>query len=102
MADEYGLPVRIGHNVRLNSTVFGGFVRLMLDAFDQKFGYEPTARFMLHPFGPGLPDGIWTAARQTRTSGREAWSGLGVDLTSVDWPAIQTLTGWASCTRRGV
>ncbi|MBK7931984.1 MAG: hypothetical protein IPK01_00525 [Acidobacteria bacterium] len=26
--------------------------------------------------------------------------GLGVDLTSVDWPAIQTLTRWASCTRR--
>lgn len=102
VAVEYGMPVRIQHSVELNGTVLGGFVRLMLDAVAQDFGYESAARFLMHPFGPGMPEGVWTAARQTRTSGREAWSAFGIDLASFDWPETQTLTAWTNCTMQAL
>lgn len=96
VAGEYNLPVQIRHKVPLNSTVFGGFVKLLLDAVDQDFGYEAAARSLMQPLGPGLPEGVWTTARLRHASGRKAWDELGIDLAATNWPESQTLAGWTA------
>lgn len=95
VAAEYGLPVQIKSSLRLSSTVFGGFVRLLLDASESDLGFEATARLLMHPFGPGIPDGEWKKARIQHTSGGEAWRALGVDLSEISRSSTQSIGSWS-------
>ncbi|CAN5559025.1 hypothetical protein BH10ACI3_BH10ACI3_10160 [soil metagenome] len=96
VANEYGMPVRLSHEVQLGNTLFGGFIRQLLDAVESDLGYEATARLLMHPFGPGMPDGAWTSARVRRASDREAWTALEMDLTSLSWPEQQPFENWVT------
>jgi len=99
VAAEYRLPVEIRREVRLADTAFGGFVRLFLDAAGQDLRYESTARFAMHPFGPGLEKGVWTKARKAHTAGREAWTELQPELGKIEWPESQPLSAWIAGVR---
>lgn len=99
VADEFGVPVRILHKVSLATTMFGGYVRSVLDAFASGLGYEATARMLMHPFGPGLGPGGWTQARGRRPADREEWTLIGAPFSGLDLPDEQTFAAWASTLR---
>ena len=73
IADEYGLPVQLNHTIPLETTGFGGFITALLEAVDRDFAFEPTARMVMHPFGPGLPEKGIADARRKRITGLAGW-----------------------------
>jgi RecB family exonuclease len=76
IADEYGLPIQLDHSIPLETTGFGGFVMTLLKTIDSDFAFEPTARMIMHPFGPGLGERRIAEARRGRVAGREQWLGF--------------------------
>jgi RecB family exonuclease len=99
IAAEYGVPVRIRHRIKLASTMFGGFVRLVLDAFALDMAYEATARMLMHPFGMGLQPGVWARARGRRPSNRDEWILTGAPFENLIWPERQPFTLWSGLVR---
>lgn len=95
VADEYGLPVRIDHNVPLGSTAFGGFVRILIEAVGKDLPFESTMRLVMHPFGPKLAPRLLAEARKLHTSGHVHWSELCPELANVAWAESQPLSSWA-------
>ncbi len=99
VADEYGLPVSIGHTVSLGSTSFGGFVRLLVESVDSAFAFESTMRLVMHTLGPKLATGKLADARKFHISGHAKWAELCPELAGLEWPERQTLSAWSTAMR---
>ncbi len=99
IAAEYGVPVRIQHKVKLASTMFGGFVQLVMDAFALDMSYEVTARMLMHPYGMGLPPGGWAMARGRRPSNRDEWILTSAPFENLIWPERQPFALWSGLVR---
>lgn len=96
VADEYGLPVRIDHNVSLGSTAFGGFIRKLMDAAGNDLPFETTLRLVMHSFGPKIAPAKLAEARRTRVSGVARWCELLPELSCLSWPEGQPFELWAA------
>ncbi len=93
---EYGLPLRIRYDVNLAETIFGSFVRLLLEAVESDFAFDDTSRLLMHPYGPGLSDGKWAEARARHTSGKSDWSRLLNAGFNFEWEESRPLAEWAN------
>jgi ATP-dependent helicase/DNAse subunit B len=93
-ADEYGLPVELNHTISLETTGFGGFITTLLEAIDRNFAFDPTARLVMHPFGPGLGERQIADARRKRTAGLEWWLPLCPSLQGLDDKSEKSLSAW--------
>ncbi len=94
VAREYGVPVQALYRVPVSDTRLGYWLNLVLGAMVGGFPFEPTAHFLAHPLGPGIPSGRWARARKAHPKGAAAWEELGADLSSLAWPEEDTRAGW--------
>ncbi len=84
VAGEYGLPVNISLATPLAQTAFGSLIGLVMDAAEDRLGFEAAARLLMHPFGPKMSEGKWTEARKSHFSGIEAWAAVCPELGALD------------------
>lgn len=94
VAWEYGLQVRARYNVSVLETRMGAWIQLLLEVILQRLPFEPTARLLSHPLGPGLSADKWRDARQRHPAGPEGWQAIGVDLADLVWPAKDSRSRW--------
>jgi RecB family exonuclease len=94
VAEEYGVPVRALYQVPLSDTRVGYWLNLLLEAMVGGFPFETAARFLAHPLGPGIPSGLWARVRKAHPKGVTAWEEVGVDLSPLTWPEVDTRAGW--------
>jgi ATP-dependent helicase/DNAse subunit B len=69
VAKEYGVPVRLLYRITVADTRVGAWIKLLLEAAEEGFPFEMTARRLVHPLGPGLARKGWAEARRVRASG---------------------------------
>ncbi len=98
-ADEYGLPVEMDHSIPLETTGFGGFISILLEAIERDFAFEPAARLAMHPFGPGLGEHQIAEARKKRTTGLTPWLEFCPVFEGLCDKGEKTLRGWAESLR---
>ncbi|MDM7924075.1 MAG: PD-(D/E)XK nuclease family protein [Pyrinomonadaceae bacterium] len=96
VAKEYGVPIKSAYSIPLASTGLGGFLRLFFEMIDGGFPFESTARFVKHPFGPGISDEAFAAARRKHESGYEKWLDLCPDLEAVNFTEEGSFAEWTS------
>ncbi len=96
VAWEYGLPVRAYYAVPLSETRLGAWVSLLLEAVTSGLSFEPTARLLAQPLGPGLTDKQWREVRRRHPSDVSKWRACGVNLSSLAWGKSDTRAGWVS------
>ena len=96
VAWEYGLPLRAFYAVPLNETRLGAWVSLLLEAVMSGLSFEPTARLLAQPLGPGLTDKQWREVRKRHPSDLSKWRTCGVNLTNLAWRTSDTRAGWVS------
>jgi RecB family exonuclease len=96
VAREYGVPVQALYRVPVSDTRVGHWLNLLFEAVVGGFPFETTARFLAHPFGPGIPSGRWARARRAHPKGLAAWEEVGLELSSLAWPEKDTRAGWMS------
>jgi RecB family exonuclease len=94
LAWEYGVPVRALYQTPLAETLVGSWVAALIDVVEGEAAYEPTLRFLGHPYGPPLPATWWDEARKTRPASFSAWASQ-LDLSALRWPAMATRSAWA-------
>jgi hypothetical protein len=94
VAREYGVPVQALYQVPVSDTRVGYWLDLLFEAISGGFPFETTARFLAHPLGPGIPSGRWARARKVHPKGVSAWEEVGVDLSSLAWPEVDSRVGW--------
>lgn len=94
VAREYGVPVRALYRIPLSETRVGHWLGLVFEAMVEGFPFESTARFLAHTLGPGIPAPRWATARMIHPRGSAAWEELGIDLSPLAWPEMDTRVGW--------
>ncbi|MBX3244842.1 MAG: PD-(D/E)XK nuclease family protein [Acidobacteria bacterium] len=93
---EYGLPLCINVQVPIGTTAVGALITQTIEAVRTGLDSEPTARLLMHPFGPDNAEGAWPKARSTRPCGVEEWSRLWPDAAGLSWPESQSPAMWAN------
>jgi ATP-dependent helicase/DNAse subunit B len=101
---EYALPVEMQHMIPLAQSAVGNFVKLLLESagpdsetgekIDPPFGFETTARMLLHALGPGIEDDKWPEARKFHPSSLDEWQDLGTDLSILRVADTQPYVDW--------
>lgn len=94
LAWEYGVPVRALYQTPLAETLVGSWVAALLDLVEREAAYEPTLRFLGHPYGNPLEAVWWDAVRKARPAGYAAWAPH-IDLSALRWPASAARAEWA-------
>lgn len=93
---EYGLPLRINVKVPVLTTAVGAFISAILETVRTALEFETTARLLMHPFSPEMPDGFWRSARSTRPNDADQWAALWPRSACLSWPERQGPKAWAS------
>lgn len=87
VAWEYDLPLTTFESLPFEHSQIGGFLQLCLEANQQSFAFESTARLLAHPLA-GFFEGLdWPHLRKLGPRGLPTWQQLGVDLQSLVLPA---------------
>lgn len=94
VAWEYELPVRALYATPLKDTRLGAWVQLLLQAIEEGFPFEVTAKLLRHPLGAKLDRDTWPNVRATHPAGLAAWQQHGIDLSPLNWPASDTRENW--------
>ncbi len=94
IAWEYNLPVQVSYEIPLEQTRLGAWLKLLLEAIQDNFPFETTAKLLSHPLANYLSAEIWTQARLAHPHGIAAWQELGIDLSLLDFKANYDRSVW--------
>lgn len=94
IAWEYNLPLRIFYQIPLRDTQIGAWMELLLEVVQSNFPFEQTAKLLRHPLARQLPPNWWAQARQTRPNDLDHWQQLGLDLSVLEFPEVDTRENW--------
>ncbi|MBW4580333.1 MAG: PD-(D/E)XK nuclease family protein [Tildeniella nuda ZEHNDER 1965/U140] len=73
IAWECGIPLRALYATPLNTTRFGAWIDLLLEAIEQQFPFEATAKLLRHPLYTNPDAEFWSAVRCLHPTGFTAW-----------------------------
>ncbi len=96
IATEYQVPVRALYAVPLSETRLGAWMQDLLQAIDQDFPFELTARVLRHPLAGRLSPDEWQQVRQFHPQGISQWQKAGVDLSLLATNERDTYENWVS------
>ncbi|MGC9525453.1 MAG: PD-(D/E)XK nuclease family protein [Limnospira sp.] len=94
VAWEYNLPLRIFYQIPLRDTQIGAWMELLLEVVQNNFPFEQTAKLLSHPLARKLTPNLWAQARQTRPNNLDDWQQLGLDLSALEFPEVDTRGNW--------
>jgi ATP-dependent helicase/DNAse subunit B len=98
-SEEYGLPIILKHNIPLASSRIGVMVRDLFEALSSEMDFEPTVRFMMHPYGPGFSHSSWRSIRKARPASQGEWTEHWPDIRVLDTANQKRLLKWVQTLR---
>ena len=84
LAWEYDLPLQVSHEIPIEQTRLGTWLKLLLEVIRDNFPFEATAKLLSHPLSGYMSPDIWSLARAKHVTGCDRWQELGVDLSLLD------------------